>query len=57
MNQNEYDRLNLLSEKSLINKANSDELKEFTQLMNDWKRSEHYNLLQDLYNNKILPRT
>ena len=55
MNQNEFNRLNFLSEKSLTDIVSSDELEEFTQLMTDWNTSQHFNLFQDLHSYKNLP--
>jgi len=46
MSQIEFDRLNLLSEKSFMDMATLDELKEFNQLLIDFSTSENFNLLQ-----------
>ena len=46
MNQNDFDRLSLISEKSLVSKVTSDELKEFKQLIDDWSESSEFNFLR-----------
>lgn len=46
MNQNDFDRLSFISEKSLVDKVTSDELREFKQLIDDWSASTEFNLLQ-----------
>lgn len=46
MNQNDFDRLSFLSEKSLVETFTCDELKEFNQLIDDWSASTEYDLLQ-----------
>jgi len=42
----EFDRLNYLSEKSFLNLATLDELKEFNRLLIDFSVSEDFNHLQ-----------
>lgn len=54
MNDSDFDRLNSLSEKSLNEALNQNELKEFKQLMDDWNKSTEFNLLHGLYNQKTL---
>jgi len=46
MNQADFERLSFISEKSLVDKVTSDELKEFKQLIDDWSASTEFNLLQ-----------
>ncbi len=49
MTQNDFDRLNLLSDKTLAEGITQDELKEFKQLMDDWNISTEFNLMQGFY--------
>ena len=51
MNQDEFERLNHLSEKSLNETATPQEMKEFSQLLNDWNLSVELNLFSGLHNN------
>ncbi|WP_257173763.1 hypothetical protein [Colwellia sp. M166] len=51
MNQDEFDRLNHLSEKALQEMATDNELEEFSQLLNDWNLSVELNLFSGLHNN------
>ena len=44
MTTNEFDRLNSLSEKALIDTASCNELKEFNALLQDWNTSIEFNL-------------
>lgn len=52
MNQDKFERLNHLSEKALNETATPHEMKEFSQLLNDWNQSVELNLFNGL-NNKI----
>jgi len=45
MNQNDFDRLSFISEKSLVDRITSDELKEFKELIDDWSASTEFHLL------------
>ncbi|WP_440874617.1 hypothetical protein [Thalassotalea sp. PLHSN55] len=49
MNQDEFERLNHLSEKSLYKTATPNEMKEFSQLLNDWNQSVELNLFSGLH--------
>jgi len=51
MNQDEFERLNHLSEKALNETATPHEMKEFSQLLNDWNQSVELNLFSGLHNN------
>ena len=46
MNQNDFDRLNFISKKSLVDTITSDELKEFKQLIDEWSASTEFKLLE-----------
>ena len=46
MDEEEFDRLNTLSEKAMNDIATPNELKEFSQLLNSWNEAVEYNLLQ-----------
>jgi len=45
MSQSDFDRLSFISEKSLVDRITSDELKEFKQLIDDWSASKEFNSL------------
>ncbi|MDX2367537.1 MAG: hypothetical protein QNK36_03905 [Colwellia sp.] len=49
METEEFERLNVLSEKAINDTATSDELEEFMKLLNVWNESTEYNLLQGFY--------
>jgi len=51
MNQDEFERLNHLSEKYLNETATPQEMKEFSKLLNDWNQSVELNLFNGLHNN------
>lgn len=51
MNQDQFERLNHLSEKSLNENATPQEIREFSQLLNDWNLSVELNLFSGLHNN------
>jgi hypothetical protein len=51
MNQDQFERLNHLSEKSLNENATPQEMREFSQLLNDWNLSVELNLFSGLHNN------
>ena len=55
MSQSEFERLNFLSEKSLVGMVTTDELTEFSLLMKDWNTSKDFNLFQGLSSYKGLP--
>ena len=44
MNQDEFERLNHLSEKALNETATPHEMNEFSQLLNDWNQSVEMNI-------------
>jgi len=48
MNQDEFDRLNHLSEKALHETATPHEMKEFSQLLNDWNQSVELNVFSGI---------
>ena len=48
MNQDEFERLNHLSEKALNETATPHEMKEFSQLLNDWNQSIEMNVFSVL---------
>jgi len=50
MNQEEFDRLNHLSEKALQEMATPNELIEFSRLLNEWNQSVELNLFSGLKN-------
>lgn len=50
MNNDDFQRLNYLSEKALQETANSDELKEFNNLLSEWNTSVEQNLFCGLNN-------
>jgi hypothetical protein len=50
INQDEFERLNHLSEKSLNETATPHEMIEFSQLLNDWNQSVELNLFNGLHN-------
>jgi len=52
MNQNDFERLNLLSEKSLLETITPDEFEELNQLMNDWNTSVEFNLVQGIFSHE-----
>lgn len=49
MNQNDFDRLNYISKKSLVELITPSELKEFKQLIDDWSVSTEFNLLEGFH--------
>lgn len=49
MDANEFERLNLLSEKALYHTVSSIELAEFHQLLNLWNTSTEVNLFNGKY--------
>ncbi|MGJ8694178.1 MAG: hypothetical protein ACSHW0_17050 [Thalassotalea sp.] len=51
MNHDEFKRLNHLSEKALNETATPNEMKEFSQLLNDWNQSEELNLFNSSHKN------
>ena len=51
MNQDEFERLNRLSEKVINETVTPHEMKEFFQLLNDWNLSVELNLFSGLHNN------
>ena len=53
MNQNDFDRLNTLSEKALSDNITAKELNEFRFLINDWNTSFELSLLSGLCDPKI----
>jgi hypothetical protein len=48
MTANDFDRINTLSEKVLLMLASPCELKEFYELLESWKKSEEFNLVNSL---------
>jgi hypothetical protein len=52
MKQKEFDRLNYLSEKSLLDTITPNEFYEFSRLIKDWNTSFELNLLNGLYEHK-----
>lgn len=51
MNHDEFERLNHLSAKALNETATPNEMKEFSQLLNDWNQSVELNLFNGLHKN------
>jgi len=49
MKTEEFERLNTLSEKALIDIASPNELQELKQLLTIWNESTEYNLIQGIY--------
>ena len=49
MDENEFERLSLLSEKALYHTVSSTELAEFHQLLNLWNTSTEVNLFNGKY--------
>jgi hypothetical protein len=52
MKQKEFDRLNYLSEKSLLDTITPNEFYEFSRLIKDWNTSFELNPLNGLYEHK-----
>jgi len=49
MEKEDFERLNILTEKAMNDIATPNELKEFSQLLTTWNESAEYNLFQGLY--------
>ena len=49
MKKEDFERLNMLSEKAINDIATPNELKEFSQLLTTWNELTEYNLLQGFY--------
>jgi hypothetical protein len=49
MKMEEFERMNSLSEKALIESATPNELQELKQLLTIWNESTEYNLIQGIY--------
>lgn len=47
MDNDDFERLNFLSEKAIIKTATKNELKEFNILLNEWNSSEEFNLFNE----------
>ena len=45
MSQHDFERLNVISERALVDKITSEELKEFNKLIDDWSASTEFNVL------------
>lgn len=52
METEEFERLNVLSEKAINDTATANELEEFSQLLIAWNESTEYNILHGGYVNK-----
>ena len=50
MTNDEFERMNNLSEKAIQDLASDEELKEFKELVSDWNGSVHFNLYNGLSN-------
>ena len=53
MNQNDFDRLTLLSEKALLKKITAEELIEFKELMKVWYTSAEVDITRDRHSRII----
>lgn len=47
MDNDDFERLNFLSEKAITKTATKNELKEFNILLNEWNSSEEFNLFNE----------
>jgi hypothetical protein len=50
MTNDEFERMNNLSEKAIQNLASDEELKEFIELVSDWNESSQFNINNGLSN-------
>ena len=50
MTNEEFERMNILSEKAMNETASRNELKEFNELLDDWNTSVEFNLIYRTFN-------